>query len=58
MYVVCGYIFCKENLPWFFPIKKTKRLRKGRECDHVGKGEADTRAVNVADVWLNAFRGM
>lgn len=47
MYVLCGYICCKENCPWFFSI---------REQDHVEKGEVDTRAAYVADVWQRGFR--
>lgn len=50
MYVLCGYICCKENCPWFFPVR-VQGGKRGREQDHAGKGEADTRAACVADVW-------
>lgn len=50
MYVLCGYICCKENCPWFFLVRKYKEGREGREQDHAGKDEADTRAAYVADV--------
>lgn len=50
MYVLCGYICCKENCPWFFPVREYKKGRGG-EQDPAEKGEADTRAACVADVW-------
>lgn len=47
MYVLCGYICCKENCPGFPSI---------REQDHVEKGEVDTRAAYTADVWRRGVR--
>lgn len=41
--------------PVLFYRKVYGRKRKGRERDHVGKGEANT-AAYVADVWLRQAR--
>lgn len=51
MYVLCGYICCKENCPWFFPVKQYEEGRKGERQDHAGKGEAERRAAYAAAVW-------
>lgn len=37
MYVLCGYICCKENCPWFFPVREHKEGRGGENKIMQGK---------------------
>lgn len=37
MYVLCGYICCKENCPWFFPVRKYKEGGGGENKIMQGK---------------------
>lgn len=51
MYVLCGYICCKENCPSFFPVRKYEEVQEEGEQDHAEKGEADTSIAYGTNVW-------